>query len=241
MNLKAALLLFMGVTFGFAGGFFVANGLNKSRITELETQSVLQSNNQPETNSQSQDQLSAEEIKAKIAEADSNPKNFDYQKNLGAALFQYAQSKQDKTLLAEAERLLSRANSLKPDDYNLLVSLAIVNFDIAQINNDPKANQKSRELFAKSLSVKPDNPDVLADYAATFLEFEPEDVNKAQAELQKALKINPKNERALQFMVQVKLKMGETDQAKSYLAQLKQVNANNPSIAGYETQMGSGK
>ncbi len=238
MDIRAALLLFMGLTFGFAGGFLLANGLNKSQLQELETKLAAQE--KPSVNSPPEQQLTQEEIQERVAEADANPENFEYQRNLGIALYQYARAEQDPKLFADVERILSRAHALRPNDYNVLVGAAIVNFDIAQINKDPKANKKSQNLLTKALEMKPNNPDLLADRGATFFLLPPVDMDAANADLEKALEIDPKNERALQFMTAAKLKSGNIKETKVYLAKLKAVNPNNPAVPDVERKLQDG-
>src|SRR5687767_13221499 len=82
---------------GFIGGFWLANSLNRSAansplpVANTAPAKVVNSNT---------DELSNEEIAAKIGEADKNPTDFAYQKNLGISLYKYAVSvKKDPSLL----------------------------------------------------------------------------------------------------------------------------------------------
>jgi hypothetical protein len=58
--------------------------------------------------------LSDEEIDAKIAEADSNPENLQFQKGLGVALYRYGAMRQDVAVIDKALKILERAHQLDP-------------------------------------------------------------------------------------------------------------------------------
>src|SRR5688572_7340795 len=119
---------------GFIGGFWLANSINRSAansplpIANSTPANVANSNT---------DELTNEEIAAKIAEADKNPADFAYQKNLGISLYKYAVSvRKDPSLLSDALRILERASSLKPNDHEVLVALGHAHFDIGFYRED---------------------------------------------------------------------------------------------------------
>ena len=77
-------------------------------------------------------ELSKEEIRKKIVDAEENQNNFTFQKELGLALYRYAIMKRDQELVSEVVKLLERANKLNPKDYDVLVSLGNAHFDIGR-------------------------------------------------------------------------------------------------------------
>ena len=101
MNGKLFWLSIIAVVVGFLSGFLLANALNRNELSSLraENERLAKSTNQT-SQSASELFLSDEEIREKIAEADQNPKNFAFQKNLGLALYRYAAMKQDAELLS---------------------------------------------------------------------------------------------------------------------------------------------
>src|SRR5437870_806004 len=131
MNKNTFVFILLGVFAGFIGGFLLANGLNRSELTSLRTENEQLKTGAVDESKNSGDQaLSNDEIKSKVAEADKNPDNFAYQKNLGVALYRYAAMKQDVDLLTETARILTRANTLDAKDYDVLVALGNAHFDI---------------------------------------------------------------------------------------------------------------
>lgn len=110
MNGKVFWLSIAAVVVSFVGGFLLANALNRSELNALRAENErLKTSSNESTENQTGLALSDEEIREKIAEADRNPNNYPFQKNLGLALYRYAAMKQDADLLAEAGRFLSRA------------------------------------------------------------------------------------------------------------------------------------
>lgn len=233
MNTKVVTAAVLGTIAGLIGGFLIANGLNRSTINELKAQSEQREPASANSN-RSADGLnvSPDEIKAKIAEADGNPQNFGFQKNLGLALYRYATMKQDTALLLESTRLLERANSIDPKDNDVIVGLGNCNFDIGYFKKDKAAFEKARGFYNKALAAKPDDADVRTDLALTYFLDEPADLARTATELNLAVKSDPKKERALQFLTQTYMRQGNWDEASKTLEKLKSVNPKSESIAG---------
>ncbi len=227
---------------GFAGGFLLANKLNSSEIAALRAQAAQQpaANSNP-SQPNGDTTLTTEELKSKIAEADKNPTNFGYQKSLGVSLYRYASMKQDQDLLAESIRILTRANSLDPKDFDVLVALGNAHFDVAFFKKDASSFQTARDLYSKALDLKPGDPDVRTDFGLTYFLQEPPAYDKAAAALQQVLAANPKHDRALQFLVQTYTKQGKLPEAEKALAKLKEINPGDPSIADLTSQIAAAR
>lgn len=178
-----------------------------------------------------------EEIKAKIAEADANPGDFGFQKNLGRGLYRFATIKKDPELLDEAKRLLVRANTLEPSDYEVLVDLGNAYFDSGYFKKDSASFKLARETYAKALTAKPTDADVRTDLALTYYVDDPGDLNKAVEEFQRAIKLDPKQERALQFLTSTYIRQSDWVSAQKTLEQLKSANPKNDSILDLTAQI----
>ena len=87
-------------------GTLLANSINRREMNNLRGENERL---RVDNSNSSGNELSNDEIDAKIAEADKDPNNLQYQKNLGTALYQYATMKQDAELLQKSIRLLERA------------------------------------------------------------------------------------------------------------------------------------
>jgi tetratricopeptide (TPR) repeat protein len=238
MNPKILLAGAFGLLFGAIGGFLLANGINRTELNALKGQ--VEQNKRSAGNSNSAPDgftIGDDEIKAKIAQADANPDNFAFQKNLGGALYRYATMKSDQALIDESMRILIRANSLDPKDYDVIVDLGNAYFDVGYFKKDKASFKKAREMYDKALETKPNDADVRTDIAMSFVLDDPPDFNRAVEEFQRALKANPKQERALQFLTHSYMQLGNFAEAAKTLELLKAANPKNDKIADLASQI----
>jgi len=228
----------IAVIISFAGGFLLANALNKAELDKAKAENSRLMNNaaNPAGNPDEAD-LSMDEIKQKIAEAEQNAGNAAYQKNLGIALYKYASMKKMPELLPDAEKLLMRANQLDPKDTDVLFALGNLNFDLGFRAKDNSRFEKARGIYQKLLDKTPEDYAVRTDLALTYYLKTPPDYEAAIAELNKSLKIKADNEKALQFLVQAYLRAGKKQEAETTLAKLKTIDPNTPALSEIATQM----
>ncbi|HEX8738178.1 MAG TPA: tetratricopeptide repeat protein [Pyrinomonadaceae bacterium] len=234
MNKKAIALSIIAVIAGFVGGFLLANSLNRKELENLRAENA-QLKNAPAQSGELT--LADEEIQKKIDEADRNPSNFEFQKNLAVGLYRYAQMKQDAKFLPEVARLLKRANEINPQDYETIVALGNVYLDTGQINRDNAAIEQSREFYRKALALKKDDAEVQSDLGSTYFFAAPPAPDKAIAEYEKALQINPKHEKSLENLIRANLSLGKLKEAEDFLNKLKQIDAQNEALPGLEAQI----
>ena len=245
MNSKLIWLSIVAVIISFFGGFYLANSLNGKEIAKLQTENEQLKKNpngasQANSQSDSDPELSDDEIKQKIAEADKNSTNFQYQRNLGLAIYRYGTMKNNANLITESGRLLQRVYDNDPKDYDATVALGNVFFDLGYLLKNSQNLEKGREFYRKAIEQKPTDSDVQADLGISYYVAEPPELDKAAAQLQKTLDINPKHERALLFMTQTLIKQNKTAEAEKYLARLKEINPQTPTLAELNTQMSQG-
>ncbi len=238
MDGKVFYLSLVAVIVSFVGGFLLANALNRSELNNLRAEIERAKNSQNEaTQNQSGLTLSEEEIREKIAEADRDPNNFDFQKNLGLALYRYAAMKQDAELLSEVGRLLNRAFESNKQDYDVAVTLGNIYFDIGYFEKDNAQFQNARKFYLIALEQKPNDADVRTDLGLTYFLVNPPEAEKAISEFQKSLQTNPKHEKTLQVLTQTLLSQNNTLEAEKYLAKLKEVNSGNQYLSEMETRL----
>ena len=238
MNNKALWLSILAVIISFIGGFFLANALNKNELETLRVENN-RLKNEPNNSTivQSEMNLSDEEIKQKIAEADQNPTNLQFQKSLGTALYRYGSMKQDAKILAEAARILNRVYEKNPTDKDTATMLGNAYFDIGYFQKNNENLLKARQIYQKLLENAPKDAEVRTDFGLTFFLQNPPDYDKAGEELKKSLQDNPKLEKTLQYLVQTLLKQQKTQEAETYLAKLKEINPNTPTLTEVQAQM----
>lgn len=238
MNRTSIAFIFLALIAGFIIGFLLANKLNGAEMASLRAKAGQQNTeNSNQSQNPSDTTLSNEELKAKIVEADKNPDNLTYQKNLGVSLYRYASVKQDNDLLAESIRILTRANSLGARDFDVLVALGNAHFDVGFLKKDAASFRNARDLYTKALELKPGDADVRTDFGLTYFLQEPPAYDKAVAELQQVLLANPKHDRAMQFLVQTYVKQGKLADAEKMVAKIIESNPTNPTITDLRSQI----
>ena len=163
----------------------MANAFNRSELEKLRVENEKLKTAPAPSASTTDETLTEEEIDQKIKEADQNPDNFNFQKDLGIALYRYATMKQKVAMLNDVERLLTRANTINANDYDVLVVLGNAVFDIGYAEKSNDKFQRAREIYQKALKQKPDDIEVQTDLALTYFFSNPPDYPKAIEELNK--------------------------------------------------------
>ena len=242
MKSKVVLLSIVAVIASFVGGFLLANALNRNELSNLRAENERLKNTQGLSPAdESENALTEQEIAEKVDEANRNPNNFEFQKNLGLALYRYATMKQDAGMLEKFLPLLERANKLEAKDYDVIVALGNLNFDIGFFKKDNEKFQEARGYYQKALEQKPSDSDVRTDLGLTYFLTNPPENDKAVAEFQKSLEANRKNEKALQFLIQAFLKQNNTGEAEKNLERLREVNQNNETLPELTAQLTESK
>lgn len=240
MEKKFLWLGILTAVLSFVGGFFVANSLNRGELSTLRAENERLKASSPQGTGGSESELSTEEIRQRIAEADANPADHTFQRNLGLALYRYAAAKQDTELLGHAARFLQRADSLKSGDYDVIVALGNAHFDIGYFKQENKPFETARSYYAKALAQKPDDVDVRTDVGLSYFLQQPPDDDKAAAEFKKSLETNPNHEKSLNFLIQSLIRQNKLDEAKVHLETFRQSNPNSQAVAQLSAQISSG-
>lgn len=241
MNKRLFGLSIIAVILSFIGGFLLANALNRKEINGLRTENDRLKNTEDTARQKDAEvSLSNEEIVQKIAEADQNPTNIAFQKNLGIALYNYASMKQDTELLNDVARLLNRVYADNPKDADVLTTLGNIYFDLGYSKKNNENLLRAREFYQKALEFKPNDANVRTDFGLTFFLIDPPETEKAIAEFRKSLVIDQKHEKTLQVLTQALLSENKNAEAEKYFEQLKQVNPNNQLLPEFGKQLKSG-
>lgn len=242
MNTKFLWLSIIGIVLSFVGGFLLANSLNMAEMNKrrgdndrLKASASGSNPNNPDST------LSSDEIRAKIAEADQNPQNFEFQRSLGIALYRYGATNKDVNLLTKSARILERANELNKTDNDVATALGNAYFDIAFFKNDNAGFETARKMYNQVLERKPRDTDVRTDLGLSYFLTNPPDDAKATEHFKKSLSIDSKHERTLQFLIQSLVRQNKMADAEKYLDQLKSVNPKNETIAGLAEQVAKAK
>lgn len=230
MEKKYLWISLIAVALSFVGGFLIANTINRGEITGLRAENEQLKNTQATQSNANTFSLTNEEIDEKIAEAEQNAGNFQYQRSLGLALYRYAAMKQDPELVDKATAILERANALNPSDYDVMVGLGNAYFDRGYLRKDNAAFESARKIYLKALEQKPADKEVRTDLGLTYFLQQPPDYATAIKNFKQNLDADPKHERSLQFMIQALSKSGQNEEAAKYYATLRSINPSNPTL-----------
>lgn len=231
MNKSYIWISILAVFVAFAGGFLIANSLNRTELLTLKAENERLKTSTPQNANSNRQELTDEEIRQKIAEADQKPDDFNFQKGLGIGLYSWARANQNPQLLLDAERLLKRAYDKNPKDQDVLIVYGNTLFDIGFAKKDNGKFEQARKIYTEALAQQPKDADIQTDFGLTYFYETPPKDDKAIAELQKALAINPGHERSLQYMVEIYNRQNNAAEVQKYLAELRKVNPNNPVLS----------
>lgn len=231
MDVRSIWIAVIGAVLGIAAGFLVANSVNRSELSRLRAENEAMKSASSGGQQPSASTLSVDEINATIQKADQAPTDFQMQRNVGIAIYQYAAAKNDVELLKHSARILDRATKLRPDDADVTLALGNAHFDIGYFSHNNDSLAKAREYYTKAISSRPNDVGVRTDLGLTYFLQTPPDYAGSVDEFRKALAIDPKNEKTLQYIVQALIKEKNSAQADNYLRQLREVNPKNESIA----------
>ena len=238
MGTRNLLISLVAVILSFAGGFFLGYAINRSDLNSLRAENEHINSEQAEQQKNvSESSLSNDEIAAKLAEADQRPQDFAFQKKLGLALYKYGAMKQDTDVINDSIRLLARADSIRNSDHDVIVGLGNANFDIGYFNKQNDRLQQARSYYERALKQSPEDAELKTDLALTYFLIDPPDDERAIAGFKDALKTAPKQQKALEFIVQSLIRSNKKPEAAAYLDQLKKTNPNSDAIAGLTAKL----
>lgn len=237
MEKKFFWISIFAIAISFAGGFLLANAMNRSEMAALRSENERLKAPSTEPQNEGGLTLAKEEIDRKLAEAEQNAGDFQYQKNLGLALYRYAAMKQDPELLAKVVTVLDRAASLDPKDQAVTIGLGNAHFDIGYFSKNNDSFARAREYYDKALIERPDDAEIRTDVALTYYLQQPADLDKAIETFKLSLKADPKHEKTLQFLIQAYIKQQKPEEAAQFLEELKKANPASPSIAELSTMI----
>ena len=175
--------------------------------------------------------LTDDEIEAKLNEAAASPSDVQFQKRLGISLYRYGTIKRDAATIEKALVPLGRANTIAPDDKEVISTLGNAYFDIGYFKKANESLVKSREYYEILLKARPDDVETRTDLGLTYFLTDPPEFEKAAIEFQRSLEKNPSHEKTLQFYVQTLVKLNKTKEANEALAKLREANPKNPALS----------
>ena len=215
MNKDNTLFGIIGLLAGLIIGFLATNSYNRNATVTQAPSQQMTAPNAPATGEQNPTAAMPAVAEA-LGKADQEPTNFDAQVKAGDM---FAKIKNwDKAIT-----YFERANKLKPDDYQIIVTLGNANFDANKF-------EEAQKWYENALQKKADDVSVRTDLGLTFFLREPKDIDRAIKEYKGSLAINPNHELTLQNLAVAYREKNDAQGLKDTIAQLAKVNPNNQII-----------
>jgi Tfp pilus assembly protein PilF len=223
LDKKRLLFGLIGLTLGFIVSFVWTRDYNaKSPATPASA-----ARSQPGSNANNQQAMMARVDEA-IKRARENPDNYDAQIEAATLYDQIGRTD-------EAIEFMKKAYEINP---RKAAELNIPGF-LGKWYQEHSKYAESEQWFRRALAEEPEDSELLTELAATFLEQEPPNLDKAIEYLQAALRSNPKNDHAMSHLAEAYLKKRDATGAERMLAKLKEAGLRNPRTSLLETQLES--
>lgn len=216
MNKENVLFAAIGLLLGLIVGFMGANYLNKNAVSPTTAANPLGlPQDHPAVQGQA-DPATMQQVQAAVEKADAEPQNFDAQVQ-AAELFYRIQRYED------AIKYYTQANSIRPEDYDVIVNLGNATFDATKFT-------EAEKWYLKALEAKKDDVNVRTDLGLTFIFRDPPDYDRAVAEFNKSLEVDPKHPQTLQNLVVAYTKKNDAAGATDTLKRLEEADPGNQAI-----------
>ena len=181
--------------------------------------------------------LSINEVQQAIKKADQDVDNLQLQRDLGTALFRYSALEHRADFLPDAIRLMERADQKTfSEDKELHETLGNALFVEAQ-QVDSNKMSLARQSYQKALQIEPNNADLIVNIGLTYFFEHPSNPAAALTQYNQALKIQPRNEKALENLIVVLLALKQSLKANERFQELRQLNPDNQSLTDLQSQV----
>lgn len=210
MNGRNFLFGICGIAIGLVVGFFAANSLNRdASLTETA---------QANSNSTAvASEITGPAVDELLQKAEAEPQNFATQMHTGDM---YAKISR----FDEAVKFYKRGLILKPADFNANLVLANALFDSGKF-------EEAESYYSRALAINDKDVNARIDLGTTFVERTTPDYDRAIAEFEKALGLEPNNDAAMYYLGIAKLRKGDRVGAIEVAERLEKTNAGSTLIA----------
>ena len=217
MKTKRILYGLIGLMLGFIVSFIWTRDYNrKNAVAATPSGSQVAAGAQGGNNQQAM-MGQIKEIKDRAVK---NPKDYNAQVELASAYHTIGRTK-------DAVEYLTKAMDIDPKGEQ---AGEICSY-IAAYYLDQKAYPDAEKWFRRVVEVNPAMPDAHVEVAATYIERQPPNPDKAIEELQRALSLDPKSAHALGHLTEAYALKKDSRGADDALSRLKQADPNNKRLA----------
>ncbi len=210
----------IGVVAGFIVSYFATQYYNNSEGGRATASQAGAQPAGPGAQSAPGGQPSMAEVQEVIAKARNNPK--DPQAQIEAAGLYY-----QIRMIPESIEFLKRAAELEPQKFGIPAT-------IGNLYLDQKNYAEAETWYRRAVAIKADEPELYVEIATALLQRQSPDPNKALQELDRAVKLDPRNAHALAHMIDAHLLRKDAEAADQALARLRAAEPANNRISLYQ-------
>jgi len=213
----------VGLALGFTISFLYWTNFNKTHAGPVANQpSAMASGGGSGAGGQ---QAMMGQVQQVIGRAKSNPNDFDAQIEAAGVFDQIGRR-------AETVDYLKKAYAIDPVKFGGLRNA--LGF-IADYYSSQKNYAEAETWFSRAIKAEPNDADLYVALAETYVQREPAQPDQAIAQLQLALKVDPKSGHALGHLIEAYALKKDSRSAEETLNRLKQTDPTNQRIASLET------
>jgi len=214
----------VGLLIGLAGGFIVANSINRSSLAETAASPNPTVNVTSEAAQAVPQSAMLPDVNETLEKAEAEPQNFAVQMKTGDM---YAKiGRFDK-----AAEYYKRGVVLNPNNFEGNIVLANALFDSQKF-------EEAEGYYSKALQINPKDVNARTDFGTTFVERPSPDYDRAIAEFRTALETEPKHEPTLYYLGIAYFRKGEKDKATQALAELEKANPSSELVVRLKQNLG---
>jgi tetratricopeptide (TPR) repeat protein len=207
----------IGLTFGFIISFFVTRYINENYIPPA---AASQPGGQMSGASGASGTQGAPPVQAVLEKARNNPGDFKAQVEAAQSYYQIG-------MFPEAIEYLKKAQQIDPKHLAVTATIANLYFDA-------KNYAEAEAWYRRAAEIKPDEAGIYVEIAATLIQRDQPNPDKAIQEIERALKIDPKDTHALEHLIEAHLLKKDARSAEEVLGRLKQAEPDNRRIPALE-------
>jgi tetratricopeptide (TPR) repeat protein len=225
VNKNKYLVGLIGLAVGFIISFFWTQSINKSGANR----GVSASGPQGAASGEMGQQAMMGQVQQVIERAKNNPN--DFQAQIEAAKVFNQVGRKDETV-----DYLKKAYTANPTEFMRQSSADLQGVlpYIAMYYDEKKNYEESDKWIRRALDATPNDSEMRIEFAATYLQREPPQPEKAVQELQAELKSNPKDGHALSHLVEAFALKKDVSGADDSLKKLKEVDPTNQRVPALE-------
>jgi tetratricopeptide (TPR) repeat protein len=208
----------IGLMIGFIVSFFLTRDYNRRQVPSLQSAADI-------SGSDNQQAMMAH-VREVVEKAQNNPTDVNAQIEAASVFDTIGRTK-------EAVEYLKRALAINPKhEQGFGISGYIGKFHFDQGEYD-----EAETWFRRAAEINPTEPDVFVELGATLLQRNPPNADKAINEIERALKLDPKNVHALEHLVEAYAVKKDARGAEEALDRLKQADSNNQRLSALQNMV----